>query len=192
MGSQSSLTRENSLNSHYVLDHGDGHGAHQWNQNTALWREEIRIPMIVAAPGQSAHVDDTHLVSNGLDLLPTVADYADVEAPEGLDGLSLRPLVESACETAWREQVVVETQINFGSGPGGPPYARALVSEQNKYSVFAMGRYREQLIDLAADPGEMVNLAVETKHGETLGRCRDQLRAWCERTNDPAIRIIPD
>ena len=33
-----------------------------------------------------------HLVSNGLDLLPTLCDYAGIEAPEGLHGRSLRPL----------------------------------------------------------------------------------------------------
>ena len=59
----------------FTSDHGDGHGAHHWNQKTALWEEEIRIPMIVSAPGQDGGcVDTTHLVSNGLDLLPTVCD----------------------------------------------------------------------------------------------------------------------
>ena len=54
-----------------------------------------------------------------------------------------------------------------------------------------MGLDREQLVDLNADPGEMVNLAVESRHAATLDDCRTRLRAWCERTDDPARSIIP-
>lgn len=175
----------------FTSDHGDGHGAHQWNQKTALWEEEIRIPMLVSEPGgKGGRVDRQSLVSNGLDLLPTVCDYAGVDVPEGLDGRSLRPLLDGE-DPDWREELVVETQINFGDGPGGPSYARALLTDDFKYSVYLMGRNREQLVYLGNDPGEMVNLAVEARHRDALQTCRDRLRAWCERTEDPAVRIIP-
>ena len=177
----------------FTSDHGDGHGAHHWNQKTALWEEEIRIPMIVSAPGQDGgRVDTVHLVSNGLDLLPTVCDYAGIECPSGRDGLSIRPLVEGGDGGGWRDELVVETNINFGTGPGGPSYARSLITDTFKYSCYVMGRYREQLVDLHTDPGEMVNLAVESRHAEDLAWCRNRLRAWCERTDDPAVRIIPE
>jgi len=176
----------------FTSDHGDGHGAHHWNQKTALWEEEIRIPMIVSEPGQAGgRVETERLVSNGLDLMPTVCDYAGVACPEGLDGLSLRPIVDGGVPEAWREELVVETRINFGDGPGGPSYARALVTDRYKYSVYLMGRNREQLVDLRDDSGEMVNLAVEAKHRDTLQACRDRLRAWGERTGDPGVGIVP-
>lgn len=175
----------------FTSDHGDGHGAHHWNQKTALWEEEIRIPMIVSVPGGEGGRVEERLVSNGLDLLPTVCDYAGAACPDGLDGLSLRPLVESDTPDTWRDELVVETQTNFGDGPGGASFARALVTDQYKYSVYVMGRNREQLVDLQADPGEMVNLAVESRHRETLVDCRERLRAWGERTEDPAVKIVP-
>jgi arylsulfatase A-like enzyme len=176
----------------FTSDHGDGHGAHHWNQKTALWEEEIRIPMIISEPGQTGgRVENGRLVSNGLDLLPTVCDYASADCPEGLDGLSLRPLVRGDEPDTWRNEVVVETQINFGDGPGGPSYARALVTEQYKYSVYLMGRNREQLVDIVEDAGEMVNLAAESRHQDTLQSCRDRLRAWGESTGDPGVGIVP-
>ena len=176
----------------FTSDHGDGHGAHNWNQKTALWEEEVRIPMIVSAPGQEGgRLDDRHLVSNGLDIFTTVCDYAGAECPDGREGLSLRPLVEGGDGGGWRDQLVIETEINFGTGPGGPSYARALVTDSYKYSVYAMGRHREQLVDLRSDPGEMVNLAVQSRHADDLSWCRNRLRAWCERTDDPGVRIVP-
>ncbi len=175
----------------FTSDHGDGHGAHHWNQKTALWEEVIRIPMIVSGSGQDGgRVDATHLVSNGLDLLPTVCDYAGIECPSGRDGLSIRPLVEGGDGGSWRDELVVETEIGLGGGPGEPSYA--LVTDSLKYSVYVMGSHREQMVDLNADPGEMVNLAVESRHAETLSWCRNRLGEWCERTDDPGVRIIPE
>ena len=176
----------------FTSDHGDGHGAHHWNQKTALWEEEIRIPLILSEPGQSGgRVETQRLVSNGLDLLPTVCDYAGVDCPDGLEGLSLRPLVCGDAPENWRDEVVVETQINFGEGPGGPSFARSLVTDRYKYSVYLMGRNREQLVDLHVDRGEMINLAVESRHRDTLQTCRNRLKAWGERTEDPAVKIVP-
>jgi arylsulfatase A-like enzyme len=175
----------------FTSDHGDGHGAHHWNQKTALWEEEIRIPMIVSAPGGPGGRVDDRLVSNGLDLMPTLCDYAGADLPSGLEGLSLRSAVEGGASETWRDELVVETQVNFGDGPGGPSFARALVTDQHKYSVYMMGQNREQLVDLQNDPGEMVNLAVESRHRETLSGYRDRLRAWGERTEDPAVKMVP-
>lgn len=176
----------------FTSDHGDGHGAHHWNQKTALWEEVIRIPMLVSAPGATGgRVNTEQLVSNGLDLLPTVCDYAGIACPEGLEGRSLRPLVEGTSTQDWPEELVVETQIGLGQGPGGPAFARALITDRYKYSVYSMGRYREQLVDLKNDPGEMVNLAVQSRWSDTLADHRGLLRAWCDRTEDPAAGIIP-
>jgi len=35
-----------------LADHGDGCGAHQWNQKMVLYEEAIRVPMILAGPHQ--------------------------------------------------------------------------------------------------------------------------------------------
>ena len=35
----------------FTSDHGDGRGAHEWNQKTALWEETANIPLIVCVPG---------------------------------------------------------------------------------------------------------------------------------------------
>ena len=176
----------------FTSDHGDGHGAHQWNQKTALWEEEIRVPLIASwqrvIPGGRV---EERLVSNGLDLLPTLCDYAGVEAPADLPGRSLRPLFEDRPIDAWRSDLVVETQTEIGEGPGGPLPGRALVGDRFKYSVYAMGRWREQLVDLHNDPGEMVNLAVERQWAEVLQEHRQRLRARCEQTGDEGAKLVP-
>ena len=53
-----------------------------------------------------------------------------------------------------------------------------------KYVLYAWGKYREQLFDMEADPGELVNLAVEARYRETLARHRSRLAEWIEETDD--------
>ena len=167
----------------------DGHGAHRWNQKTALYEECVRIPFIISSKDSArvGAVDGDYLVSMGLDLIPTMCDYAGIEPPAHLSGQSLRPLLEGR-PSSCRDQLTIETNVDIGSGPGGQLVARAMRTERYKYSVYPMGWYREQLVDLEADPGEMVNLAVSARSRDILDDHRQRLRKWCEETDDPFLQ----
>jgi len=163
----------------FSSDHGDGHGAHAWNQKSALYEEIVRVPLIVAGPGVRAQPegDRTHLASIGLDLLPTVCDYGGAPCPEGLAGRSLRPLLEGA-GGAWRDEVVIDT--SFDGVETKPTLGKAVVTERYKYAVYNWGQHREQLFDLEEDPGEMRNLAVEARYASVLDDHRRRLHAWMQ------------
>ena len=109
--------------------------------------------------------------------------------PNGLEGLSLRTLAEGHTPNTWRDHLIVETEINIGDGPGGGGASRAVLTNQYKYSAFPMGRFREQLIDLQNDPGEMVNLAVNSRFQSELNNHRDLLKNWCKKTADPFLKM---
>lgn len=176
----------------FTSDHGDGHGAHRWNQKTALWEEEIRVPLIASGRGVTdGGRTEARLASSGLDLLPTLCDFAGATLPVDLPGRSLRPLLEGAGVDEWRQDLVVETETAIDEGPGGANLGRAVVGERYKYSVYSMGRWREQLVDLEADPGEMVNLAVERRSEPILQDFRERLRTWCQDTGDEGLRLLP-
>ena len=173
--------RENTLIV-FTSDHGDGMGAHRWSQKSITYDEVVRVPLIISVPGKprAGVVDTAHLVSNGLDLLPTLCDYAGLRVPEGLPGASLRPLVEGHDPSAWRDQLVIESELS--SRPAMS--VRMVRTPRFKYSVYSYGRNREQLVDMQNDPGEMVNLAVERRHQDTLDEHRRRLYEWCLETGD--------
>ena len=115
------------------------------------------MPLLARGPGvRGGGRVEERLVSNGLDLLPTICEAAGATPPADLSGRSLGPLLAGEEPDDWRRDLVVETITGIGDGPGGPALARALVGERRKYSVYALGRGREQLVDLDFDPGEMV------------------------------------
>ena len=175
----------------FTSDHGDGHGAHRWNQKTILYEEEVRVPLIVNWPGstRAGHADSTHLVSTGLDLIPTMCDYAGIEPPAELRGRSIRPLAEGVVPDSWRSSLAVETALLFGSGDAAIP-GRMLRSPRFKYVAYAEGKLREQLFDLENDPGEMQNLAVESGWEDTRQEHRSLLADWCRENHDPALELF--
>jgi len=166
----------------FSSDHGDGHGAHHWNQKSVLYDEVVRCPFILSWKGvtRAGHLDREHLVSNGLDLMPTLCDYAGVEPPEGLPGRSVRPIAEGREVDAWHDHLVAETWLREGDGTRG----RMVRTNRYKYICYDWGRYREQLFDMDEDPGEMVNLAVNAAYRSVLQEHRSRLSKWCEETED--------
>ena len=159
----------------FTSDHGDMDSAHKLEHKQVLYEESVRVPFVMSYKRMipKGIVDDTHLVSNGLDLLPSLCDYAGIETPEGLNGMSLRPLAEGKEVKGWRGFVVSESQ----SG-------RMLRTDRFKYCIYDSGKNREQLTDLKNDPGEMKNLAKTEDYKDVLDSHRQLLRRWIERTGD--------
>jgi len=72
----------------FSSDHGDMDSAHRMEHKTIFYEESINTPLIVTQVGQTpaGAVDKTHLISNGLDLLPTLCAFAEIRVPAGLKG----------------------------------------------------------------------------------------------------------
>jgi arylsulfatase A-like enzyme len=167
----------------FTSDHGDGVGAHQVSQKWLLYEEETRVPLVVAGPDTAAGAVDDHLVSTGLDLLPTLCDYAGVAAPPDCRGRSVRPLAAGE-DTEWRDRLVVQTF--------GPVEGRAVRTERYKYVVYAHGRDREQLFDMRTDRGEMVDRSGDADHADVLETHRDLLLEWVAATGDVFAERYPE
>jgi choline-sulfatase len=157
----------------FTSDHGEGLARHQSILKSSPYDESIKVPLIVSFPGrwEGGRVDGTHLVS-GVDLLPTMCDFAGIEPPPGVVGASLRPLLEiggaEGVEAPWRSFVGVET-----SGDKG----RVIRSERYKYVKY-QDEPVEMLYDMEGDPQETRNLAEEEDYANTLAAHREMLKVW--------------
>ncbi len=169
----------------FLSDHGDGVAAHGWNQKWNLQEEVVNVPLIVKSPkgrGLRGAVNTAALSNVGLDLYATVCDYAGVTLdPARYRGRSLRPVAEGRAETL-HEEVFVETLLS-GVGMRG----WSIVGPRYKYVLYQWGRNREALYDLQADPGEMVNLAVDGRYAGELARLRRALYEWGVRIGEQRL-----
>ena len=173
----------------FTSDHGDGQGAHRWNQKWCMYDEVSRVPFMIKAPGVNPPAGRQALpVSATLDLAPTICDYADVSAPAPQRGQSLRPLIENP--ESCGERPFVAGECSFGTwaplhDDQGWPKCRMIRSRRYKYIVYAPAEPpREQLFDMDNDPHEATNLAADPGYAEILERHRAWLQQWCKETSD--------
>ena len=131
-------------------DHGFHLGEHGlWRKNT-LFEESLRVPLILVAPGLEQPGVAARGLVESLDLYPTLVDLAGLPAVPGLDGASLRPLLDDPRQT-------VRTAA-FSIAPRNPPeLGRSVRSERWRYTEWPDGG--QDLRDLAP-PGWLQRLAL--------------------------------
>jgi arylsulfatase A-like enzyme len=158
----------------FSSDHGDGVGAHQWNQKSVLYEEVVNIPFIVRLPkAKNAGKVKSQLINNGLDFFATVCDYAGAKLPTLCQGKSMRPLLENDIKEEIHPYIVSETLFDRGTTNGW-----MVRTARYKYIVYDKGLNPEQLFDMKNDRGEMVNLAVEQKYKSVLLEYNHKLNVW--------------
>lgn len=177
----------------FTSDHGDGSGAHRWNQKTVLYEEVANIPFIVCLPGgKHAGTVLPQLVNNGADLLPSVCDWAGAKIPAGCKGVSFRALVEQGDpQKVHQPYVVTETWFSQTGGTQG----WSVRTPHYKYVLYDTGKNREMLYDMENDRGEMCNLTIEKKYQDIVKEHRALLLEWMKkhvaRGKHSPIRLIP-
>jgi arylsulfatase A-like enzyme len=174
----------------FTADHGECAGAHGFNQKTVFYEESARVPLIITYKGKTARATSDRLVNTGIDLIPTLLDFAGKASDGKLPGLSLKPIALGQPPAQWRSYVVVGNNMVQG-GPVGllrpATEGRMLRTERYKYSVYQFGTQRESLIDLEKDPGETVDLARDPTYRGVLLEHRDLLREFARERGDPLI-----
>ena len=150
----------------YSGDNGYLLGEHGRMAKRWAYESSMRIPLLVRWPalgvGARGRLVDPPVLN--VDLAPTLLELAGVEAPEGLHGRSLRPLLAGE-RVPWRRAFLYEY---FAERAFKTPTLFALRDVAAKLVVFPGHPERTQLFDLAADPDEKHDLALEPAHEELL------------------------
>ncbi|MCL4401962.1 MAG: sulfatase-like hydrolase/transferase [Acidobacteria bacterium] len=161
----------------FTGDHGEGLGRHGRLQKWFPFDSALKVPFIASWPGhfRQGVVDTSHLVS-GVDIMPTVCDYAGIQAPPHARGQSLRPLVEGR-GTPWRDSVFAELQLTTHIVRTGRykyvkfykstrDFEKPFLTDSGEASIFDPARVNRfqvhdycMFYDMEKDPWEMNNLA---------------------------------
>lgn len=176
----------------FTSDHGDMQGAHRWNQKTVLYEESAKVPLIFSYPGMKARQSE-FLVQSGIDMLPSLCDFAGIPLPSNKKGVSLKGQILNNQAAPERKYIVVSDHLTQGEAIDGQkpePEGRMIRNKQFKYWIYDLGNQRETLYDLKNDPGEMVNLINDPSYKTQLNECRTQLMEWAKANNDPFIKFL--
>lgn len=169
----------------FTSDHGDGVAAHQWNQKRVLFEENMNIPLIIKPKGKTkavGTVNDQALVNIGIDIFPTVCDYAQTQIPEELNGISMKDLINGDTNIT-HQSIFVETNLD------GLQAARgwAVIKGDYKYVFYRFFKHREQLFNLKEDKGETTNLLTDPAYMHIYKMMKDEMRMHAKRVNDEML-----
>ena len=155
----------------FISDHGWCLGEHgQW-QKQLLFEESVRVPMIIYDPSARGNGKVSSRPVELVDLSATLCDLAGLPAPEGVEGGSLRSLLENP-DAAWDAPAF--TQVYR---PGEKAMGRSVRTEKWRYTEWDDGKKGVELYDQVNDPKEYKNLANDPASSEAAAQMKALLKA---------------
>ncbi|MBM83316.1 MAG: iduronate-2-sulfatase [Planctomycetaceae bacterium] len=152
------------------------HGFHLGEQG--LWTKannyelSTRVPLIVSAPGQSHGVKTDALVEF-VDVYPTLADICGLDAPKGVEGISLTPLFDQPNQS-WKRAVFSQYPRSFQSNrhrSHGDIMGYAVRTQRFRYVEWREWKSKmvvaRELYDHDSDPHETRNVAADPQRAST-------------------------
>jgi len=163
------LDRSGHADNTIVVLWGD-HGWHLGEKNHwrkhALWDVSTRTPLIFSAPRGVAEDKLCQRPVSLIDIYPTLIDLCGLPKRIGLDGQSLKSLLENP-ERKWDRPVVITYGLNN----------HAVQTERWRYIRYRDGG--QELYDHERDPNEWTNLASISKYSPQ----KTKLAKWLPSTN---------
>ena len=142
-------------------DHGYHLGEHNgiWQKRT-LFEQSARSPLIIRAPGMKGNGTASTRIVEFVDIYPTLTDLAGLKNPEGLEGRSLKPLLQNPL-AEWNGKAITQVLRPADNRLPKPVMGRSIRTDRWRYSDWAEGKSGVELYDHAADPMEFNNLALK-------------------------------
>jgi choline-sulfatase len=156
----------------YTSDHGDNLGARGvWGKST-LYKESVKVPMLMAGPGISSAVCETPV--DLLDLFPTILQGAGIDPAPEMQGRPGRALLDVATSQPEPDRPILSEYHAAGSNSAG------FMLRKGRWKYHYYVGFRPELFDLADDPQELHDLAGSPAHAEVLESMRLALYAICD------------
>ncbi len=148
-------------------DHGEAFGEHPGNFAHTLFihEENVRIPLVIAAPGAVQHTIRLSRIASVIDIAPTVLDLLGLPREARHQGTSLLP--------ARSQMALFYTDYSIGW--------LGLADQCWKY-LYDLDSKRSRLFDVCRDPGETDDHAAQDP--DRVVAYRDRVLAWAAAQKD--------
>ena len=141
------------------------------------WEGGIREPYFIKVPWLQKGISTSDYPVTGTDFYPTILDLVDVDPlPEQHeDGISLKPILEGK---TLPDRTLFWHYPHYGNQGGDPS---SIIREKEWKLIHYWEDGRDELYNLALDPGEQLD--VSSEFPEIALRLRDRLDAWLKEVN---------
>ncbi|WP_430815094.1 sulfatase family protein [Carboxylicivirga sp. RSCT41] len=167
----------------YTADQGYYLGEHGFFDKRLMYEESLRMPFVIRYPGEiPAKKRNDDLIQN-IDFAPTLLDYAGIDTPPDMQGMSFRNNLTGNTSKDWRNAI----------------YYRYWMHQTNRPAHFGIRNHRYKLIffygspldfkkvskksttpswefyDLMNDPREMYNAYNNPEYAKIIASMKDEL-----------------
>jgi arylsulfatase A-like enzyme len=200
----------------FTSDQGYAWGHHGYNLKIAPYDANLLAPLIFVQPGKIPEGKENTYPVNGVDIISTIHEMAQVNPSTKLDGRDISELIyQPEKESPEFEKMI---QIYTGSSYGNETIKEGLEKAHEtgnwkkfnvhpktntkawmmlrdgkyKYVRYIYKDYIEELYDLEKDPEELVNLAVKTEFRKKLSEMRAELLVEFDKSGAQFLDLLPE
>jgi arylsulfatase A-like enzyme len=159
-------------------DHGEAFGQHDGNYGHTfqIFDENVRVPLLIAAPGLITRQVHASQIVSLIDVAPTIADLVGREGQEGREG---QDGGQDGYDGIYRGRSLLDPAPRLAFFFAD--YSRRLVGlRDGRFKAIAdLDSGRTALYDLDDDPGEQRDISRD--HRDRMAWYENNLRAWIDR-----------
>ncbi|MBL8175478.1 MAG: sulfatase [Bryobacterales bacterium] len=170
----------------YMGDNGFFHGEHGLHGKMEAYEEALRVPMLLRYPAAVKGNQRIQAFTSNIDIAPSVLDFCGIRAPQPMQGLSFKGLIDGSKGQPGRDSFV----YTMHGGDAAQPTVKALRTRRHKLILNLNPKDKTELYDLQADPKEMKNLALQPGNAPLIADLKRKLIAEMKRIEDPAIAAV--
>ncbi|KAA5547027.1 sulfatase [Roseiconus nitratireducens] len=163
-------------------DHGFQLGDHTLWAKTSNFENDARVPLIIVPPAsqRSGTVSNTDAIVELLDLYPTLSEYCGLPAPEGQEGVSLKPLIDGSVDSVKPAALTQHPRPSYyGKDKGMKAMGHSVRTPRYRYTAWRnpddKALIGEELYDHDRDGIESVNRVDDPEYRKELPRLRQLL-----------------
>lgn len=162
----------------YTSDQGFFLGEHGLFDKRFMYDESLRIPLLIRYPKKIKPGSVSEDFAVNIDFAPTLLDFAGIEAPADMDGVSLKPVLEGKTPDNWRTDMYYRYWMHRAHFNIAAHYG--IRTDRYKLIFYyglpldASGAFSEstppewELFDLQKDPHEMNNVYDDPAYSEVI------------------------
>ena len=126
-----------------------------------------RVPFIIRYPEKIPAGKEIKDLTEAVDFVPTMLDFAGIQIPSFIQGKSLKPLLENKSSSPLRDDILIE---HFAPGE-----KREITVKTAEYMYYCNSGGKELLFDRKKDPDEITDVSAEMVYRSALADMRKRM-----------------
>jgi len=151
----------------------------KWSKAGSLWEQGARVPLIIHDPRAKGNGKSSPRIVQALDIYPTLVDLCDLPKAEGLEGLSLRPLLNNP-QAKWDHPAYCIWNEHARGITGV-----VVRTERWRYAEFYGRGAGAMLVDPINDPHELKNLVSDPKYAPIVSELSVLAKKYVDGQTEP-------